>query len=159
MKYTKNFIQQFNYLTFILLAMSVICLSTGCKDEPKDPTISELRVCNESDLDNLLCENNVASFDEDTPKIYVSGVFDNIDQTTIVTYTLFGKDSNDNWINIFSTSTSPSDQGTFEDDVVRFRMNVFFKKNDDVQWVKTDYRVEAEIAGAQADDSIEFTIE
>lgn len=148
-----------SYFAFIILAVSMMCLTTSCKDEPKDPTISELKVCTESGIDNVLCQSNTSSFNEDTPKIYISGIFDNIDQNTNITFTLFGKDSNANWINLSTTTNSPAETGTFEDDVVRFRMNAFFKKNDDVQWAKTDYRIEAEIAGAQADDSVEFKVE
>ncbi len=159
MKNTQILIRKTTFLTTLLFIVGIVCLSTGCKDDPKDPTISELKVCIESGIDNVLCQSNTSTFDEDTPAIYISGIFDNIDQNTNITFTLFGKDSNANWINLSTTTNSPSETGTFEDDVVRFRMNAFFKKSEDVQWAKTDYRIDVEIAGAQADDSVEFEVE
>lgn len=146
-------------LTFLLLALSFICISTGCKTEPEDPTIEELKTCRESGIEDAVCSSNVNTFDEDTPRIYVSGIFDHIDRNTNITFTLFAKDGSGNWINLASTTSKPSDFGDFDEDASRFKLNVYFVKSETVQWIKTDYRIDAEISGALATGDIEFMVE
>ena len=132
---------------------------TACEKEPKTPTIAQIKVCNEALIGNVLCDSSVSTFDVDEPKVYVSAVFSNIDQNTLIKFTLFGQDSNGNWINILETSTTPGDQGSFDDDETTFRMNAHFTKNPTIEWVKATYMVEAEIDGEDGvTDSIEFDV-
>ncbi len=150
---------QFSKLTMLAIVLVALCFTSCKEDEPLPPSISQLKTCTESAVDNALCSSNVSTFDEDTPKIYISSLFSNIDKNRVILYTLYGEDSNGNWINIFETSTRPSEQGTFDDDVTTFRMNVHFTKPAANDWPKAMYRVDVKIDGDDgATDSIEYEV-
>jgi len=131
--------------TLILcLALSVVVSSCKKDDDPLEPRISQLSVCNEPPADEILCASNVSTFAPTDPAVYASAKFDDITKDTDVTFTLFGVDTDGDWEELSTFTFKPSELGTFEDET-SFDLSTNFTRNQSQNWQVNDYKVEAKV--------------
>lgn len=127
-----------------MLAIAVFAFSSCEKDEG-DPVVRDLNICKSVPVGSILCNSHVDLFTPTDPTFYASAVFDNIDENTLVSFTLSGEDSNGNLIELAKEQFRPSSIQDFDDDIRTFNLGKPFDKNPSIQWPIATYQVDAKI--------------
>lgn len=140
MKYFKSSILN----GFALCLTLAIAFSACKKDDVLDPSISQLKVCNEAPADEILCASNVSSFETTDPAFYASAKFSDITKETEVTFTLSGKETDGSWTSLGSETFRPSQQGSFDDET-NFDLSVNFTRPTTTNWIVGEYKIDTKV--------------
>jgi len=141
MKYLKNSVLNSLILFF---ALSVVISSCTKEDPVLNPRISQLKVCDSAPADKILCANDKGTFAPADPAFYTSAKFEDITKDTDVKFTLSGKDTDGNWVELSTITFKPSQQGTFTDES-SFDLSTNFTKEASQSWPVGDYKIDTNI--------------
>jgi|GEM_PF-3897849 len=130
--------------SLVLCLVLSIAVSSCKKDDVLEPRISQLKICDAAPADEILCASDKSVFAPSDPAFYASAKFEGITKDTEVTFTMYGKDSDGNWVVMTFLTFKPSDQGTFDDETA-FDLSTNFTKSATQAWPVSDYKIEAQI--------------